>query len=326
MFKKIFDFLFFSYVYYVDGEGGDMSGGGGESDGGSVSDTDTSSDTSEGDQNSNASEEVDPALSSEAAPEFSWDDHMDRPIKTKINGQEQEIPLARMIAEYQKAAAAEERFNMASQKEKQVMSIIEALKTNPADAISKLGLNPLEFATQYLENYIAESEESPEQKRLKELEAYKAQQEQQEKIRQQEIKKREEEAAVNAVKEQLENDIMISMDKHNLRKSEGTVKAIASYLQSAHMRNIDMTVDHAARLVKQDMRDTVLHTLKDLDGDAILHMMGDDIAEKIRKALLAKVANKSNKSVPVSGSKQLPKEAPKTLKEYNAWLREKEGL
>jgi hypothetical protein len=322
---------------YMNEFGGDAGGGGGdvassegagEVSGESVSEGDAPSE--EGEVNDAVPAENENPIEGSPEPEWSWDDHMDRTLTTKINGKEQEISLARMIQEYQKGQAAHEKFEAATQREKQAMSILDGLRQDPASALQKLGLDPFDFAMNYLDQQVKLSEETPEQKQLRELQEYKDQVERERQQSEEIRKQQEQQAQFEAAKQQLDIDISEAMKKHKLFQDTNTVKAIASYMHSANQQGLEMTPDQAARLVAEDHRKFVQHMAK-MGGDDVLGLFGEEVAEKIRKKDLErlKVQEQQTQQQPDDGvplADRLENAENLSLKERNKLLRKQLGL
>ena len=309
------------YVFMDEGEGGDIGAASTAGDAGAS--MDSSSEASASADSSSVGGQPSPQ------PEFSWNDHLDKEMELKINGKEQKVSLAKMKADYQKALAAEERFQQASAKEKQAMSILSSLKDNPAKALQELGIDPYEFSRSQIEQVIRDHEESPEQKELRELRDFKSKQETEVKTREEQRQQMEAEAKHQVTMEQLQTDIISSMEKHKLRRDESSVRAIAGMMHTAFKQGIEMTADHAARLYAQEQKASVSHSLKDLSGDELLAMLGEEVAAKIRQSDLARV-KASSKAQQSSAPKSNPLSEnivdPSDLKELNKKLRQELGL
>ncbi len=328
MITKILDY----FQGYMDEAGGESGGGGEaastETTSGDSSVVDTPTDDSVPETEATPAEVASPPPTEPA--EFSWDDHMDKTLKTKINGVEGEVSLAKMIEEFQKGEASNSKFEEASKQSKQTMQIIQGLKDNTADALSKLGVDPNEWAYNYLNDQVKLSEETPEQKELRELRDYRENQEITQKQQQEQQAAMEQEARNNSAIEKMQTEAIEAIEKYGLHKDPTTARQIGSYMQAALDQGRDMSVDQAARLVSQDHKALVKSVLGGLKGDDILNFAGEELVEKLRKADLDRLKTKESQenSSPATSAPRTDEDRFKGLdfKAINRLLREDEGL
>jgi len=270
-----------------------------------------------------------PASTGAPTPDFDFNQHLDKPVKLKVNGVDKELPLSKVLQDYQKAEAANEKFNKASELEKMLASKEVLFKQDPRKALQEFGHDPLLFAQQMLEDYLKEQEMSPEQKELNELRKFKEEQEKT-KTEQEESKKQMEfQAAVDARKAELETNVLEAMDKVGLWKDVSTAQKMAEYMLEALDAGMDLTPEMAARLVKQDMQTSSKAMYGNLTGQQLFEILGEEGIKKVKEFDIGRVKTPSSatksEAKPVSNTSVEGMENM-SLSEYNRKLRQKLGL
>lgn len=270
-----------------------------------------------------------PSQGSQSAPESDFDisKYLDKEVSVKVNGQDKKVSVAKMMQDYQLAEASNNRFQKASEIEKQHKSLMDSLKSDPAKVLKDMGLDPLEFSQRQLEEFIKSQEMTPEQKELAELRRFKEQQDLTRQEQQQLQEQQAFEAQVEIHRQEYSTKIVESMDKHSLPRDPAVVSMVADYLYNASEKGIDLPVEVAARLVKEDLTNNVKALLGQMNGDALFGMLGEDLARKIREYDLGRVGSKNSKPAQPSQSRpQMKSDTPMTLEQINKKMREELGL
>jgi antitoxin component of RelBE/YafQ-DinJ toxin-antitoxin module len=232
-----------------------------------------------------------------------------------------------MMQDFQLGSAANERFMKAAEIEKQHKQLMDSLKSDPAKVFKEMGMDPLEFSQRQLEEFIRSQEMTPEQKELAELRRFKEEQELTRQEQQQLQEQKTFEAQVEIHRQEYSTKIVESMDKHSLPRDPAVVSMVADYLYNASEKGIDLPVEVAARLVKEDLTNNVKSLLGQMSGDALFGMLGEDLARKIRDYDLGRVGAKNNKPTQPSQFKsQMKSDTPMTLEQINKKMREDLGL
>jgi hypothetical protein len=268
-----------------------------------------------------------PASSGSPSPaaDFDFTQHLDKPIKFKVNGVDKELPLAKVIQDFQKAEAANERFNKAAELEKQIAAREELFKKDPRKALQEMGHNPTEVAQQWLEDYLKEQEMSPEQKELNELRKWREDQERTQKEQAESKQQQEFQAQVEARREELETNVIEAIEKVGLWKDVSTVQQIAAYMGEAFESGMDITPEMAARLVKRDQQNYSKSMYGNLNGEQLFQILGEDGIKKIKEYDLSRVKVPNQQSAEKKPAPAKPMEEM-SLAEYNRKLRQELGL
>lgn len=206
--------------------------------------------------------------------------------KVKIDGEELEVDEAELLAGYQTRKAADKKFQEAAMTRKQAEEFISLLKTDPVKVLSHpgLGVDFRQLAEQYLVQQLEEEMLDP---RDRELKKYKAMVEEQETLKKQELERQQAEQAEQLRQRYTEdytNQIVTALQTSGLPKTERTVKAMAQYMHLGLQHGVDLKAAEVVELVKQDYINAQKELFGALDGDTLLSILGEDVANKIRKS------------------------------------------
>lgn len=206
--------------------------------------------------------------------------------KVKIDGEELEVDEAELLAGYQTRKAADKKFQEAAITRKQAEEFISLLKTDPVKVLSHpgLGVDFRQLAEQYLVQQLEEEMLDP---RDRELKKYKAMVEEQETLKKQELERQQAEQAEQLRQRYTEdytNQIVTALQTSGLPKTERTVKAMAQYMHLGLQHGVDLKAAEVVELVKQDYINAQKELFAALDGDTLLSILGEDVANKIRKS------------------------------------------
>lgn len=226
-----------------------------------------------------------------------------RKLKVKLDGADIDMSEEDVIKLAQKGGSAEKRFLEAANLKKQVEQVLDLLKTNPAEAMKRLGQDPRKFSEEFLVEALKREAESPEQKRIRETEEKLKNYEKQETVREATAKKQAEEAAASAKqKANAEKEAQIiakfdsifteALSKSGLPKNARTVARMAE-LQRVNLRSKGgYTAEQLAEVVRQDYDSEFKTRTDDLNGDQIIELLSrvnPDLLKKITKAQIAKL-------------------------------------
>lgn len=216
-------------------------------------------------------------------------------VKYKTNGQEVEHTLEELIKRAQLADGAQYRMQKAAESEKALKAQETLLKTNPYKyLVEHAGMKPQE-AKQFLEDHtvdvLAEDHLSPEQKRIREMEARlkavdeakaMAEQEELSKKEQQELQKmlvdidREFEAAV------VESPLLSSPSFKPLAKSFASI-----IMQGAEDHGIDLSPGDAMKEVESRIVQAIHPVLTGMEASQLKKFFGGDFLKKLRDSDVA---------------------------------------
>lgn len=216
--------------------------------------------------------------------------------KIKVDGQEFEEELDLNDDEgikrhIQMSKAAQKRMSESAKIKQQAEQFLQALQTDPVKLLSnpKLGLDFRKIAEEYLTKQLEVEMLSPEQRKSREME---------ERLKAYEEEKRQATEKQRADQQSmLEQHYAQSYDKtitealanSGLPKTPKTVKRMAELLYSNLKNGFELEPKSLVEMVRQDYINEIKELFGAANGDLLLQLLGDDVANKIRKTDLAKL-------------------------------------
>ena len=254
-------------------------------------------------------------------------------LKLKVDGQEyeEEVDLddeEGLKRHLQMSKAAQKRMSEAAKKQKDLEELAKVFK-GPVKDIFKyadaIGKTPQQLR-QELEDYFASQLEeemlTPEQKAVRDA---------QEIIKRDKQREEDERAAKEAAErehwqkhyaQEYDKKITEALSTSGLPKTPKTVKRMAKLMS----KNLEMGLDLEPKDLVNIVRDEYLSEIKELfgasDGDTLLKMLGDDVANKIRKSDLARLKGGGNVAPPRKPSAQAEPQKAQRRMSTEEWLAE----
>jgi hypothetical protein len=214
-----------------------------------------------------------------------------REYTLKVNGKEylRKIDLSNddeLQKELQMALAGRQAMQKLAESERAHKSDLERWTKNPKAGLSELGIDPVQFAAQVIEDYLAESAKSPEEieaeKRASEFQRIREENERLKK----EAEERVRQAEMAKVEKELENDILSALDGDpELPSSPEVIAKVADNMLWA-MQNgwEDVTAADVLPTVKQELQNQFRSIAGSLKSNAALKaLLGDDILNNLRE-------------------------------------------
>jgi hypothetical protein len=253
---------------------------------------------SEPESEAETSNESDSAAESDTEPEGSTEkaEAEFQPVKLKYGDEEIEITSMDQLTKIaQKGLGAERKFQEAASIRKTAEKLVATLKDNPIEILRHPALRDkmIEAAQELLFEHIQHEQMSAEDRaRLQEreeLERYRRA-EQERKV-QEETKQREE--LRDKYRQDYERQFIEALNDGGIPKSDWAVTRMAQYMRQAIKTGMsNIAPKDVVHLVKRDWQQAQSELYGQLDGDKLIQMLGPDIAEKIRKADVAKLTSK----------------------------------
>jgi hypothetical protein len=217
-------------------------------------------------------------------------------VKIKVDGEEVEVTLDQAVREYRRRAAADKRFQEASEIRKSAEAVMEKLKTNPWEALRQLGIDPDKAAADRImakieeEKLAAENPSELERRRaIEQLEKEQAAKKALEKqIEEAEIKKKREE-----IRGRIDKQFTAALKEEKLPATPYTVARMADIVA----RNLredplwDATPAELARLVREDLQSELARVIQGLPPDQVEAFLGVETVKALRKHDLERVKN-----------------------------------
>lgn len=249
--------------------------------------------------------------------------------KIKVFGEERELSQDE-IDQYASAGfAAGKKFEEAAKLRKDADALVSKFKSNPKGALRELMKESPELqkmVRSQVEELLYEELEaeklSPEQRRIKELEAKLQAEEDAKRAAKESEEAKAFEALQKQAHEDISNTIVTTLNKTGLPKTPYTVKRMAEYLKALTDNGVDfksIDLDGVGRHVRdQYLRDFQEFTAQMKEADQILNFFPKEMLDRIRKADLARLKGRQKPAEPI---KQPEKTRETTKKRF---LTEKE--
>lgn len=222
-----------------------------------------------------------------------------RKHKVKVMGKELEVDEEELKRGYSHQQAANKAMQEGLKKQKQFEEILKELK-NPktiVEALKKLGHDPRKFAEEYLGGELEVEMLDPRDRKLREYESKLKQYEEMKAMEEEEKNRSHMESLKQKFAEKYTKDFTEALTKHKIPVNKRTISSIASYVQeSARIAQAEgfpassvLTVDEAAQLVQSDLAEVARTIASDADAEYLINLLGEDVANKIRKYDLSRV-------------------------------------
>ena len=233
--------------------------------------------------------------SKEAKPKV---ESSERKMKLKVKGQEIELLESEVIKRAQLAEAAEQKFQNASKVQKQAESFIRALRENPEEVLGHeaLGINLEDFAEKILYKKLEKEMVPPEERERR------AEKEELARYREQERKDKEAKAQQEneQLKEKYRQDwskkFSEALDSGGLPKTDWTVQRMAQYMKQALQKGYKhIQPSDVVDMVRQDWVNAQKQMFSNLDPEKLVSILGEDVANKVRKHNLSKFENQDSR-------------------------------
>lgn len=234
------------------------------------------------------SEHVD-ATVSDVQPQTPKEKEIARKFKLKYGKEEREVDEATAIAMAQKGWAADDRFQKASSKEKEVLSLIEKFKSDPEafDAfVRKMGHDPIEIYKRQLAKELQRKVMTPEQRELAEAREKLAAFEKNEKAR----KDKEHQDKVSQLQthyeQQYDKEMSDAISTSGLPKTPKTIKRLAQLAYKNLQMGLDLPWNALTDMVREEYKADMRDMFGSSDADKLVELFGPDIAKKLAGASL----------------------------------------
>jgi hypothetical protein len=262
-----------------------------------------------------------------------------RTYKVKVNGKDQEIPADKveeaaaalgveveaLLGGTRMFRAANERFQKAAEIEKAAKALEAKLKQSPRDALREaLGEEGFaKLAIESVQEMMAAEQLTPEQRRIKELEAAQAKVQAEKDAQAQAQKEARAKAFESEVAQKLDTEITAALSAGKLPKDPYVVKRLAALADSYLANGGDpegFSLADFVPQVQEEMRREHEAFLGSLSGEDVIARF-PALAEKVRKAYAERVSGRRSAPPRVEGVTRRPAEA-KTFGSIGALLRD----
>lgn len=225
--------------------------------------------------------------------------------KLKADGEEFEFDATdekSVMREIEKARGASKRLQSAAEMRKQAETFYQMLK-EPATLRKvledpRIGVDVSKWAKEIIWEQMQEESMTPEQKtqrdRDREYEQLKADRDKSERTKLENEKKERQQVW----EKDYEKKIMTALDLKGIPKDHQTVMKMAGYLENAIEQGIDLSPEDIADLVKADTGSYLKSYADSLTEEQFLEFLGEQNAEKLRKADLKRLRSTQSNPFP----------------------------
>jgi hypothetical protein len=214
-----------------------------------------------------------------------------RKMKLKIDGQETEMGEDEVIRYAQQGKAANQRFQEAAKMRKEAEDMVNLIKRDPRAVLEdpRIGINFRELAEQYLSEQLKLEMMTPEQKKYHEAEQKLRGYQDAEKAQKAQVEAKQSQQLQEHYANEYSNTITEALKTQGVPKSPSTVKRMAALMSKSIDNGLDLQPSQIAKLVQEEYLAEIKELFGSSDEDTLLALLGDDTANKIRKADLKRL-------------------------------------
>lgn len=195
-----------------------------------------------------------------------------------------------------------------------VKELISYAKANPKDFMSRIGINPEEFAEMTLTEKVKALEMSPEQRRIAEYEAKLKKYEEQDQERQRNESKSKEERAYQEEVQRLDKELADAFTKSGLPRSKFFLQMATAVMsndltryqtemeQEGFASRDPLSAEEALGIVKESVPNLIKETLNQMDVNQVRQLLGSDVLDKIRQDDIQRVQHQGATKTPSTGT------------------------
>lgn len=307
----------------------------------SVSEESTSEESNEIQESEESSEESQESASVQAETEEELQEEVEQAIKDgaseeevknmireftlKVNGKEytRKIDLSNedeLQKELQLALAGRQAMQKLAESEKAHKNDIERWARDPRNGLKELGIDPVQFAAQVIEDYLQESAKSPEQiEAEKRASEYQKMKEENERLRR-EFEEQHRQSEMAKVEKEIETDILGALEGDPELPANPEVVAMVADNMLWAMQNgwEDVSAADVIPTVKAELQQkfrTIAGSLK--STSALKALLGDDILNNLREERVQQVKQQVNTLNNIKPSAKQEEKSKETVKKIS---------
>jgi len=220
-----------------------------------------------------------------AAPGETVSETLARMYKVTVDGEELEVDEDELKKGYSHARAAQKRMQEAAMSRKEAEQVLRMFKENPRQAMGRLGIDVRQLAESVIQDELSEAMLSPEQKELRQYKKQLEEYQNNEKSAREQYEAQQQEQEMARYTEQVQSEIVSTLDTAGLPKTERTVGRIAHYMQAALSAGYsNVTPADVIEYVKNDYISDFKSFMGGMSEEQIEMFLGADVLRKAAKA------------------------------------------
>lgn len=214
-----------------------------------------------------------------------------RKYKVKIAGEEREVDEKELLRGYSHQQAANKILQEGKAAKKQAEEFIMMMKDPQKfyEVAQQLGHEPRTLAEKYLAAQLEDELLDPRDRKIKEYERKLAETEARERAEQETKENQVREALKAKYAKDYSDQFVGALQESGLPPTKPMVAEMAKYIARSAKMGFEMTAQEAARLVKEDVQNLHQRLVGEADGDSLIQLLGESVANKIRKYDMGKV-------------------------------------
>jgi hypothetical protein len=211
--------------------------------------------------------------------------------KVKVDGQELEVDEQELLRGYTHQKAANKKLQEGLAARKQAEQFVAMMKDPEKfyETAKKLGHDPRLLAEKYLAAQLEDELLDPRDKELKEAKRKLKHIEDMERQQKEAVEKQRNEALKAKYAKDYSDQFVSALEETGLPPTKPMVAEMAKYISRSAQLGFKMTAAEAAQLVKEDIQIAHQRLIGDADGETLIRLLGDQVANKVRKFDVAKL-------------------------------------
>lgn len=224
---------------------------------------------------------------------------------------------------YLKNRAGDLKFNDIDHKKREIEQFYQKLKTDMPSLLKEAGVDPTEWALQYLNRQAEEMQMDPREVEYRRMQEERAAWEAQKQAEYEQIQNQQFEQETQKHYDIYMNQMAVAMTKANIPQNETwIISRAAEHLMQQKEMGLDLSFDEAVQFAENDFVKTFQRMARKMDGQKLASLLGDETLRKIRSVELQKISS-SPAPKPQNVAPQQQQQRPMTRDEFEKWKEEK---
>lgn len=205
--------------------------------------------------------------------------------KVKVDGQELEVEEAELLRGYSHQRAASKALQEGKAAKQQAEDFVKMMRDPEKffEVAAKLGHDPRLLAEKYVAAQLEEEFMDPRDKELRDAKKKLKTIEEMEAQQKAAVEAQRNEALKQKYAEDYTKQFTEALQESGLPATKPMVAEMAKYIARAAGIGFQMTAKEASQLVKEDVLNAHKRLIGDTDGEVLIKLLGEDVANKVRK-------------------------------------------
>lgn len=219
------------------------------------------------------------------------DPNTGKKYQVKVDGEVLEVAEDELLKGYQLSKASHKRFQEAAEKLKSVDELFAIGKQDPTQVLKALGVDPVEWMSEYVDRLVEENSLTPEQKEMRELKAYKERMDKEAAEKQRLLKEEQAKAQAQAEAQKIDSEISQAFKEAGIKPNARLIQRMADYmLADLAAGNKEIDARKALARTQNDIQAELMDLLS-LEPDKYLSKADAAKRENLRKYFMRNVAD-----------------------------------